>query len=356
MNKKLNKKIKKFSLLFLIFIFLLNLKEIKTQDEEEEEIYYIHFDLSEPGLVIIDRDNPNPDLKDIISLSPSIFIPKVELDKEGFFFSGWTEDGIYGFEPGDVFNCKSKNTTLKPVLGELSDGRFFRLEYIVEFEGKIIDTQGYLPKGNYVKNRIVKTSLYSFPQGTAVHRGWTDGNNTFYQEQKIIMPEHNVTLHAIFLYHRNLIYDSGNVDGIVGVKQNIQSGFYGAQIDLAESTRLARKGYDMIAWHCENDGMDYPFFYQYIMPDEDVIMTAVWKPKTYVIIFKSGDNTNSNIKINGITGEAIIAPNLENKREGYTFIGWKMYENEIYNPGDEIVVRGQMPGFGISGTPIWKLN
>ena len=33
-----------------------------------------------------------------------------------------------------------------------------------------------------------------------------------------------------------------------------------------------------------------------------------------------------------------------------------MYENEIYNPGDEIVVRGQMPGFGISGTLIWKLN
>ena len=90
------------------------------------------------------------------------------------------------------------------------------------------------------------------------------------------------------------------------------------------------------------------------MPDEDVIMTAAWKPKTYVIVFKSGDNKNPNIRINGQTGETIIAPNLENKREGYTFIGWKMYQNEIYYPGDEIVIKGQMPGLGIPATPIFK--
>ena len=104
--------------------------------------------------------------------------------------------------------------------------------------------------------------MFSFPQATAAHRGWTDENYIFYQEQKIIMPEHNVTLHAIFLYYHNLIYDSGNVDGIVEVKQNIQSRFCGAKMDLAESTRLARNGYDMIAWHCENDGLNYPIFYQ----------------------------------------------------------------------------------------------
>ena len=33
-----------------------------------------------------------------------------------------------------------------------------------------------------------------------------------------------------------------------------------------------------------------------------------------------------------------------------------MYNSDIYYPGDEILVKGQMPGFGISATAIWKLN
>ena len=359
MKENLFKKIKTYYLYIIIFIILFNLNIVKSlQDDDDElnKLYYIHFDLSEPGLVVIEKNNPNPEIKDIISESTSVILPTAELDKEGYFFSGWTEDGIIGYEPGNVFLCTSKNTTLKPVLGELSDGRFFRLEYVVEFEGKKIDTGGTLPKGNYVKNRIVKISMMIFPQQTAVHKGWTDGNNIFYQENKIITPEHNVTLRAVFLYYRKLIYDSGNVDGIVGVNQNIQTGYYGAKMDLAENTRLKRSGYRMIAWHCENDGIDYPFYFQYNMPDEDVIMTAVWQPLIYLITFYSGDKSIPNIRIRGETGGIIIAPILENKREGYTFIGWKMYGEDIYYPGDEIVVRGQMPGGGISGTAIWKQN
>ena len=78
--------------------------------------------------------------------------------------------------------------------------------------------------------------MMTFPQEKAIQRGWTDGKNTFIQEQKMVMPAHNVTLRAVFLYYCNLIYDSGNVDGLVGVKQNIQSGYYGAQMDLSEES------------------------------------------------------------------------------------------------------------------------
>ena len=359
MKEKLFRKIKHFSSLIIIILFLFNLNIVKSQEDEEEEYkkdYYVHFDLSDPDIILIEKDNPNPELKDIISKSHSIKIPNVELDKEGYFFSGWTEDGIYGYEPGDTFLCNKKNVTLKPVIGELSNGEFFRFEYLVEFEGEIIDPKGTLPKGNYVMNRIVKTSMMTFPQEKAIQRGWTDGKNTFIQEQKMVMPAHNVTLRAVFLYYRNLIYDSGNVDGLVGVKQNIQSGYYGAQMDLAEESRLRRIGYENVAWHCENDGIDYPFFYKYIMPDEDVIMTAVWKPISYVILFKTGVNSIPNIKIRGETGKIIIAPSIDNEREGYTFIGWAINNTDIYCPGDEIIVKGQMPGFGISATAIWKLN
>ena len=92
------------------------------------------------------------------------------------------------------------------------------------------------------------------------------------------------------------------------------------------------------------------------MPDEDVIMTAVWKPISYVILFKTGVNSIPNIKIRGETGKIIIASSIDNEREGYTLIGWAINNTDIYCPGDEIIVKGQMPGFGISATAIWKLN
>ena len=241
-------------------------------------------------------------------------------------------------------------------MGELSNGEFFRFEYLVEFEGEIIAPKGNLPHGNYVMNRIVKTSLMSFPQDKAVQRGWTDGKNTFYQGQKMVMPAHNVTLRAVFLYYRNLIYDSGDVDGVVGVIKNIQTGFYGAQMDLAEDSRLKRIGYENTGWHCQNDGIDYPFFYQYIMPDEDVIMTAIWKPIRYVIVFRTQVKTIPDIRIRAETGTIIIAPSLDAEREGYIFVGWQLYTTEFYFPGDEIPIKGQLPGAGISASAIWKLK
>lgn len=246
MKEKLCKKIKSFSFFIIIFTVLFNLVKCQ-EDDEENKIYYVHFDLSDPDIVLKEKNNPNPELKDIISTSHSIEIPRVELDKEGYFFSGWTEDGVYGFEPGDIFICHSKNVTLKPVMGELSNREFFKFEYLVEFEGEIIDSKGSLPSGNYVMNRIVKTSMMSFPQTNATQKGWTDGKNIFYQEQKMVMPAHNVTLFAVFYYYRKLIYDSGNVDGTVGATQNIQKGYYGTQMDLAENSRLARMGYKNVA-------------------------------------------------------------------------------------------------------------
>ena len=92
----------------------------------------------------------------------------------------------------------------------------------------------------------------------------------------MIMPEHNVTLKAIFHYYRNVIYSPGDVDGLVGIKYDILTISEGGVIDLAESTRLRRNGYTIKAWHCENDGNEYPIFYQYKVPGENIIMTAVW--------------------------------------------------------------------------------
>ena len=348
------KKIKKLSLSMIIIALFCKLTIIKAEEEEDPEdpTHYVHFDLSDPDIVIKGNDdNPNPEIKDIITDGRSIFIPKVDLVKEGYFFSGWTEDGIYGFRNGDVFLCNKKNTTLKPIFGLREDKNIFTLEYIVEYEGEIIKTD--LHKASYYKNSIVATSMKNFPQSKANQRGWTDGNHTYVQGQKMVIPGHNVTLHAIYLYYRNLTYVPGDVDGIVGQLYDIQTLHNEGVKTLAESSRLNRKGYKVVAWHCENDGIDYPFFYGYVMPDEDVIMTAVWEPIEYIIVFNTDDKSIPNIIIKAKTNEKIIAPYLEKERKGYSFRGWLIYKTEVYYPGDEIVIKGQMPGIGIGAKAVW---
>ena len=348
--------INNFCLLVFVFFIFVNIVNSVEEDDEEDPTYYIYFDFnrSDPNIKYIVKGDNNPEVKDIVSKSRSIKIPEVELDTDDTFFSGWTEDGIYGYESGDTFICRSKNCTLKPVFGVLADKRTFTLDYIVEFEG-VINNETHISRQYYCKNRIVTTNMLSFNQKTAAHRGWTDGEHEFAQEQRFVMPEHNVTLRAIYLYYRNLTYLPGNVDGLSGTTSNTQIIRARGDIDLAESTRLTRLGYTIKAWHCENDGIDYPLFYQYIMPDEDVIMTAVWEPIFYIVSFRSGVKSIPDIKIREQTNNIIIAPDLDD-REGYTFRGWVMYKTDVYIPGDEIVVKGQLPGTGIGGQAIWTEN
>ena len=339
----------------LIFLMIVQLNLVKTEDEEDDpnKPYYIHYDLTEPDIIYIPNKENQTEIKDIISKDSSNTLSDVKLDKIDGFFSGWTDDWVYGYEAGDVFQSKKKNVTLYPVFGLLEEKTTYTLEYVVEFEGEFIEH--HINRGRYVKNRIVATSMLTFPNTKASHRGWTDGKNEFVHGQKLVMPAHNVTLRAIYHYYRTLTYSCGDVDldEIVGIQNDIQIMSEGGMKDLAEETRLKRKGYNMVCWHCENDGLDYPFFFQYIMPDEDVIMTAVWAPMTYTIVFDSGDKSIPNIKIKGKTDTYIYAPNIETEREDFIFEGWRMYNNMIFYPGDEIRVIGQTPPFGITAQAIW---
>ena len=166
------------------------------------------------------------------------------------------------------------------------------------------------------------------------------------------MPRNNVTLYAIFHKYHKFSYSHGDVDGIVGNPDPPLVYVEGATIDLAESTRLTRKGYKIVGWHCEYDGKDYPISYLYILPDADIEMIAIWAPLEYTIVFITGVTTIPNIKIKAKTKEIIIIPNIEEKREGYIFVGWSIFGSQ-YKFGEEFFVEGQLPPFGISGNAIW---
>ena len=175
----MNENLKKFKYLILFFIILFQITLVNTEEDEDPEniVYYIHFDLSNPDLIFVPNENNETKINDIISNSNSIRIPDIYLDLEYGFFSGWTEDWVYGYLPNDVFICTHKNTTLYPVIGLLNETTTYTLKYVVEFEGESINPHENL--GHYVKYRIVETSMNSFPNEKASHCGWTDGEHIF---------------------------------------------------------------------------------------------------------------------------------------------------------------------------------
>ena len=346
---------------FIIFLFILtsifrNPFILCKEEEEESPIYYIHFNLSDPQIKI--QDENGTEIKELEDqINKGIFhIPKLKITKEGHSFCGWTLDGIYGLEGGDSCNFGSKNVTLFPVFSSKSDTIQYSVIYEVLFEGEILEVQTSLPKSRYRANSIVKVFSTYFSNDKAIHLGWTDGENNFVGDVKMIIPRRNVTLYPIYHYYRIITYFAGNVDGVVGNEKKEYSNREGGIRELSEGTILSRKGYKNIGWHCQNDGIDYPFFYSYVMPDEDVVMEAIWEPLVYDINFITGVSSIPNIIIKGKTKETIIAPFVSQEREGYSFLGW-LYEGKIYFPGDEIVFEGALMGArNPSAKAVWNVK
>ena len=336
-----------FFLSFLLLIMLIIINSI--EDEEENPTYYINFNLTNEDFKY---KNDSEKIENIVTKSKIFTFPKIELIKEGFYFNGWTSDFIYGYAPGDTLSLDKTNTTFFPIFEDKNDTTYFRFEYKVEYNGENIDISKQLRPSTQRAKHLIKIAIYTYTNSNASTSGWTDGINKFDYSRKLVMPRRNVTLYAIFLNFHKFSYVHGDVDGITGDPYAPFKYLEGSIIDLAESTRLYRKGYTIVGWHCDYDGKDYPIFYRYILPDADVVMTAIWEPKEYNILFMTRVSSIPNIRLKAKTKEIIIVPNIEQNREGFTFIGWILNEKQ-YKPGDEFIVEGQDSGVGISGEAIW---
>lgn len=340
-------------MLFIIILSFFNNSFIFCQEEEEKNsICIIHYNITDPNITIIDSETN--EIED--QIHTGIFqITTIKLSKEGYSFCGWTIDGIYGYQPGDKCNIGKVNATFNPVFSSKNDKITYPVTYEVLFEGEILETQTSLPKSLYRANSIVKIFDTYFSNDKAIHLGWTDGENKFLDGDKMVMPRKNVTLVPIYHYYRKLIYFAGDVDGIAGNIQKEYTNREGGIRELSDGTILSRKGYKNVGWYCENDGKEYSFHFSYIMPDEDVVMRAIWEPLIYDVTFMTGVSSIQNIIIKGKTNEAINAPLLLQEREGYSFFGW-LYEGKIYYPGDEIIIEGVLMGRKVSARAIWVAN
>ncbi len=325
-------------------------------DTTEEKSYTVHFDLSEEGVSIApDEDGNIPEITDITKKgSGTFFIPDATLKREGYSFSGWTEDDIKGYVPGDVFRIKDHDITLKPVWSVAGDKEFHTVTYRVEWNGEIDkDAEKLVPPAKRQAGKFLSVSAYSFPREGYKQRGWTDGTNEFASEEYMIVHNEDVTLYPNLKKLYTLKYSVGDADRINGVTELLFEIAEGEPTNLQNNDRFSRNGFRISGWHCENDGKDYGPVAPFTMPSEDVLMTPIWEPIYYTISFKPSGNSADNIKIKGYTDTAITVPECNYVKEGYTFAGWQ-YQDTVCQPGDEFVIPGSKPGIGISFTAIWN--
>lgn len=323
---------------------------------EETEKITVHFDLSDPDITIAEDDDGNiPEIKDVETKPiSSVQIPKAELKKKDYSFCGWTADGVHGFISGDIFRTNGEDMTLKPVFTTYKDKPYYTCHYEVDFgDGNgVIDTSKQVPDEVAYENEFIHVSFMSYQNEKKKSTGWTDGTNNFLQEQYLIMPDHDVTLTPIWHNRLTLTYSAGDYDDIIGGRYVILDVIESQTKDVAEASRLARKGYKIDHWHCDYDDKDYAPLSSYTMPDANVVMTAVWVPIEYNVVFDPNIKGVDDIKVPGKTGETITVPDINTEKEGYTFGGWS-FGDKIYQSGDDFLIEGAKPGVGVFLDAVW---
>ena len=353
--KQFIKKITAFSASAVIAVCSATSGALIGADTTEETTYTVHFDLSEEGVSVApDTNNNIPEITDITKKgNSSVLIPNADLEKEGYIFSGWTEDDIKGYVKGDVFRIKDHDVTLHPVWVDEEDDVFHKITFRVEWNGEIdTDAEKLVPPVKKQAGRFVQIPLDTFPRNGYKQRGWTDGTTEFAGQEYIIVHNDDITLTPNLKKLYILRYSVGDADRINGVKELEFEIPEGDSTDLQNNDRFSRNGFKIKCWHCENDDKDYAPIAVFTMPSEYVIMTPVWEPIKYTINFKPTSNSADYIKVQGYTDTAIIAPECSYVKEGYTFAGWKR-DDLVIQPGDEYIIPGATPGTGISFSAVW---
>lgn len=325
-----------------------------AEPADEPITYTVHFDLSDPDLFVVEEeDGTVPEFNDIVTNGESsIFIPNGKVDKEGYSFSGWTADGVYGYKGGDVYRVTDSDVTFTPVWVDENDQDFLTIKYYVEIDGEEVDISKYFSDYHIVKGRFLNISLMTFSREGYKQRGWTDGEHVFAGQQNMIIPDHDVTLTPNWLKLYTLHYTVGDADRVTGVTFLDYENTEGNSTNLQSSTRFSRKGFTIRAWYCDYDQKEYLPDAKFIMPSSDVTMYPVWEPIKYTVVFKPGTGSSDNIKIPGYTDTTIEVPDINVEREGLVFAGWS-YEGKIYQPGEEFFIEGAAPGLGIALSAVW---
>lgn len=328
---------------------------VSADDAAEVNDITITFDYEAEGMEIKDEQRA---LLDPIIVSPqsSIIIPEAAPTRDGYFFSGWTYDGIHAYTYGDVFRSPDGNdVTLKAVWGKEKQEVKYTVKYELEQDGEIIDTSKELPDREVYAGQIVKVSLMAYDRDDAAQYGWDYDGVNFRGNEKFVMPEHDVTLVPHWNKRYKITYTVGDVDRVVGASfmeyiqpENTTTG-------LQANNRFSRNGFTISGWLCDNDNKIYaPHYPDYLMPDHDVTFTAVWEAKEYTVVFKQDKDAKNNLKVKGFTDTEITTPTATITQDGKYLAGWKDEDGNVYPAGSPYMIKGAIAGKGIVLDAVWK--
>lgn len=328
---------------------------VSAEDVVEVNDITISFDCSEDGVIV---DDEYKDLLEPIQTSPksSITIPEAFPKREGYFFTGWTYDGIHAYTYGDAFRSPDGNdVALKPIWGlDVKEKVKYNFRYEVEQNGEIIDTSKELPDKELFAGQVVKISTMSYAYDDFAQFSWIVDGTEMRGNEKFVMPEHDVTITPAWKKRYKISYTVGDVDRVVGASFQEYVQPEGLSTDLQNNSRFSRCGFIISGWLCDDDNKVYEPMQSYIMPSHDVTFTAVWEPKEYTVVFRQDKNSQNFIKLKGLTDTEITTPEATITQDGKYLAGWKDEDGTVYPVGSQYMIKGAIPGKGISLDAVWE--
>lgn len=245
------------------------------------------------------------------------------------------------------------------LLRKRSPSKEYAKKVIVQYdleEYKINDTYAdpsvLDPKFVYVGSTI-KIAQHTLTKEGSSHGGWLYNGEVYKDGQSFTVPDENVVFTPYWFNYHTITYFAGDYDDVVDYPRVTLQGTEGVGMELAESTRFTRPGYKLAGWKCDLDGIEYGTGARYIVPDTNVVFTAIWeKAEVNISISANNGHFYDRITDKAYTGDEYVLPECTFTNGDKTFCGW-LYDGVVYQPGDSIIIPVLAPGKSVVVTAKW---
>lgn len=180
-----------------------------------------------------------------------------------------------------------------------------------------------------------------------VFDGWTDGASNYTAEANFVIPATNVTLTAHWLAKSFVSFGIGNG---TGETPSMIKALPDEIVSLPTGEGLTLTDYAFGGW---TDGAaNYAAGDNYIVPETNVTLTAVWIAKRFLTFTLDGGDGEIPITIKDVPNATVTLPSgVGLSKPKYTFVGWSDGA-QTYEAGAEYVVTDS----SIEFSAVWEAN
>lgn len=231
--------------------------------------------------------------------------------KDGYNFKEWS-DGSRTYQPSETFTMPDHDVTLTAVWEKVtSQPSSYYLTYNLGGIGPYPATSHLAGETITIpSNEPVDLTNNGYKFG-----GWTDGTTTYLPGDTFIMPEHDVTLTAIWVAP-SLTYDLNGGKGTVPGGVNVEPGDT-VNVIIQKPTR---EGYDFVGW-ADGDTIYQPGD-TFTMPGRDVTLKADWIGHLHTVTYDLNGGTGNIPAKQYRVGEKVVVTSVKPSKNGFTFTNW----------------------------------